>query len=163
MKPNLMSTFEPARLACSFPDTAVRMGPVASGYTAWLINGLPSLFPDLDPMSLDRESLLHNLPRNDAQDGPDENHTDVIKICTWNVRGMSDLSKMNQVRSLLRTRRIDIVNIQETKWNECATADNYVMGTVFERGIANIQVNSVAFSGQGESIRAARLDRFYIS
>ena len=41
-----------------------------------------------------------------------------IKILSWNVRGMNDLDKRKVIKNFLRSHRVDLVCLQETKVQE---------------------------------------------
>ena len=41
-----------------------------------------------------------------------------IKILSWNVRGMNDLDKRKVIKNFLRSHRVDLVCLQETKVRE---------------------------------------------
>ena len=38
-----------------------------------------------------------------------------IKILSWNVRGVDDRNKMKVIKALIRSQRVDLVCLQETK------------------------------------------------
>ena len=38
-----------------------------------------------------------------------------IKILSWNVRGVNDSDKRKVIKNLIRTNRVDLVYLQETK------------------------------------------------
>ena len=38
-----------------------------------------------------------------------------IKILSWNVRGVNDSNKRKVIKNLIRTNRVDLVCLQETK------------------------------------------------
>lgn len=42
----------------------------------------------------------------------------IIKLLSWNCRGLGCLDKCLVVRNVIRASRCDVVCIQETKWNE---------------------------------------------
>ena len=79
--------------------------------------------------SHDRESLWNSLPSNDAEDGPAE---DLLRLCSWNVQGISDTAKANLVRKLLLDERVDISGLQETRW---AARDDFAMARIFGRSL----------------------------
>ena len=41
-----------------------------------------------------------------------------IKILSWNVRGVNDSDKRKVIKNLIRTNRVDMVCLQETKVQE---------------------------------------------
>ena len=41
-----------------------------------------------------------------------------LKILSWNVRGVNDLDKRKVIRNFIRTHRVDLVCLQETKVQE---------------------------------------------
>ena len=38
-----------------------------------------------------------------------------LKILSWNVRGANDRNKMKVIKALIRSQRVDLVCLQETK------------------------------------------------
>ena len=44
-----------------------------------------------------------------------------LRILTWNVRRANDCDKRNVVKPMIRSRRVDLVCLQETKIQEIST------------------------------------------
>ena len=43
-----------------------------------------------------------------------------LRIMSWNVKRANDATKRKLIKAFLRTRRADVVYIQETKWKDCS-------------------------------------------
>ena len=43
-----------------------------------------------------------------------------IKILSWNVRGANDSTKRKLIKVFLKTHKVDVVYLQETKWKSCS-------------------------------------------
>ena len=39
-----------------------------------------------------------------------------VRILSWNVRGVNDQEKRKVIKAFIKTQRVDIVCLQETKW-----------------------------------------------
>ena len=41
-----------------------------------------------------------------------------IKILSWNVRGVNDRNKRSSIKALIRSQKVDLVCLQETKMSQ---------------------------------------------
>ena len=39
---------------------------------------------------------------------------------SWNVRGANDATKRKLIKAFLKTQKVDVVRLQETKWKACS-------------------------------------------
>ena len=46
-----------------------------------------------------------------------------LKLISWNVRGANNSDKRNIIRNFIRSQRVDLVCLQETKIQEMSAAD----------------------------------------
>ena len=51
-----------------------------------------------------------------------------IKLFSWNVRGANNPDKRKIIRNFIRTQRVDLVYLQETKFQEMSEADAHSLG-----------------------------------
>ena len=51
-----------------------------------------------------------------------------LKLLTWNVRGANNLIKRNVIRNFIRSQRVDLVCLQETKLQNLSSADARSLG-----------------------------------
>ena len=66
-----------------------------------------------------------------------------IRILSWNVRGANDRDKRRIIKSVIKSQRVDVVCLQETKIKEMTT------GLVRSLGVGrNIEWRVVNFRGQ---------------
>ena len=65
-----------------------------------------------------------------------------VKILSWNVRGVNDSNKRKVINNFIRTQRVDLVCLQETKGQEM----NNVMACSFRVGRF---LNWIALNAEG--------------
>ena len=46
-----------------------------------------------------------------------------LKLFSWNVRGANNPNKSNVIRNFIRSQRVDLVFLKETKLQEMSSAD----------------------------------------
>ena len=51
-----------------------------------------------------------------------------LKLFSWNVRGANNPDKRNIIRNFIRSQRVDLVYLQETKIQEISEADAHSLG-----------------------------------
>ena len=51
-----------------------------------------------------------------------------LKLFSWNVRGVNNLNKRNVIRNFIRSQRVDLVCLQETKLQNLSSADARSLG-----------------------------------
>ena len=51
-----------------------------------------------------------------------------LKLFSWNVRGANNPNKKNVIRNFIRSQRVDLVCLQETKLQEMSSADARSLG-----------------------------------
>ena len=51
-----------------------------------------------------------------------------LKLFSWNVRGANNSDKMNIIRNFIRSQRVDLVCLQETKFQKMFAADACSLG-----------------------------------
>ena len=51
-----------------------------------------------------------------------------LKLFSWNVRGANNSDKRNIIRNFIRSQRVDLVCLQETKFQEMSEADARSLG-----------------------------------
>ena len=51
-----------------------------------------------------------------------------LKLLSWNVRGANNLNKRNVIRNFIRSQRVDLVCLQETKLQNLSSADARSLG-----------------------------------
>ena len=67
-----------------------------------------------------------------------------IRILSWNVRATNDATKRKLIKFFLKTQKVDVVCLQETKWRSCA---NKIIRSL----IPNRFVKSAASCSEGAS------------
>ena len=57
-----------------------------------------------------------------------------LKLFSWNVRGVNNSNKRNVIRNFIRSQRVDLVCLQETKIQEmsAAYARSFGVGRFFD-------------------------------
>ena len=64
-----------------------------------------------------------------------------LKLFFWNVRGANDPNKRNVIRNFIRSQRVDLVCLQETKIQEmsAACARSFGVGRFFDWKVVEVE------------------------
>ena len=66
-----------------------------------------------------------------------------IKILSWNVRGVNDRNKRSLIKALIRSQKVDLVCLQETKMSQMS------LGVVRSLGVGSSECEGCSWRGAG--------------